>query len=86
MVVARRSGGQPHGIAVPGPRDLWARDGHLAPVTVYTITLSINYICYPNCYLSLFSFTWPVNVTVTSSLFGHTVKPESRDSSISTLF
>ena len=44
MVVARKSGGQPHGIAVPGPRDLWVRDRHLAPVTVYTITLSINYM------------------------------------------
>ena len=43
-------------------------------------------IRYPNCYLSLFSFTWPVNVTVTSSLFDRTVKSESRDSSISTLF
>lgn len=35
-VAARRSGGQPHGIAVPGPRDVWVRDGHLAPIPLYT--------------------------------------------------
>ena len=43
-------------------------------------------ICYPNCYLSLFSFTWPcVLIPVSVLLPDRNVKSESRDSSIPTL-